>query len=328
LPRDSSNPSRPSGALLAAGVAFISAAWVGNFFVGKMGLRTVPPLRLLAFRLEIAGLVSIPLYLSRPKRPAMGVGGPVRKKTLLDIWTLIYLGFFGVVVNMGGYVIGLNYTTVGHAGLITGLGPVFILLLAWSQGLESLLPLSAFGVVFAFAGAGILSAEHSVEFRSGTLRGDLITLAGTLGFALYTVLGKRVARKYSPSEMNAYNYFVGALFFLPYAIHQAIFLTRTGAWGTIKWTGWAAIVYMALISAVAAYLIYFWALRYVAASRLSAILYVNPVAIAVLGVWLLHDPVTWNLVAGGTLVLVGIYTIEAGHRRNAKSQVVYYKNSA
>lgn len=327
MPHDASNPSRPSGALLAAGVVFIAASWVGNFFVGKLGFRTVPPLRLLSFRLEIAGLVSIPLYFFRPKSPSTVAGGPARKKTLLDLWTLAYLGFFGVVVNMGGYVIGLNYTTVGHAGLITGLGPVFILLLAWSQGLESLLPMSAFGVIFAFTGAGILSAEHSVEFRAGTLRGDLITLAGTLGFALYTVLGKRVARKYSPSEMNAYNYFVGAIFFLPIAIHEAIVLTRTGTWGSLHWTGWFAIIYMALVSAIAAYMVYFWALRYVPASRLSAVLYVNPVAIAVLGVWLLHDPVTWNLVAGGTLVLVGIYTIEAGHRRYAKSQVVYNRSS-
>jgi drug/metabolite transporter (DMT)-like permease len=322
LPRNASNPGRPSGALLAAGIAFATAAWVGNFFVGKLGLRTVPPLRLLSFRLVIAGVVSIPLYLARPKSPSVAAGGPAKKKTLGDLWTFFYLGFFGVVVNMGGYVIGLNYTTVGHSGLITGLGPVFILLLAWAQGLESLLPLSAIGVIFAFTGVGILSAEHSLAFRAGTLRGDLITLAGTLGFALYTVLGKRVAGKYSASEMNAYNYFVGALFFLPYAIHQAVYLTRTGAWGSIRWTGWAAIVYMGIISGIAAYTVYFWALRYIAASRLGAISNANPVVTAVLGVWLLHDVVTWNLVAGGTLVLAGIYAIETAHRRNAKSQVV------
>ncbi len=308
--------------MLAAGIAFATAAWVGNFFVGKMGLRTVPPLRLLSFRLVIAGVVSIPLYLTRPKSPSVAAGGPAKKKTLGDLWTFFYLGFFGVVVNMGGYVIGLNYTTVGHSGLITGLGPVFILLLAWAQGLESLLPLSAIGVVFAFTGVGILSAEHSLEFRAGTLRGDLLTLAGTLGFALYTVLGKRVAGKYSASEMNAYNYFVGALFFLPYAIHQAVYLTRTGAWGSIRWTGWAAVLYMALISGLAAYVVYFWALRYIAASRLGAISNANPVVTAVLGVSLMHDPLTWNLVVGGILVLAGILAIETAHRRNAASQVI------
>lgn len=325
MPREHSNSNRPSGLALAAGVAFVAAAWVGNFFVGKMGLRTLPPLRLLSFRLVIAGVVSIPLYFLRPRRASPG--GPPKKKTLQDLWTFVYLGFFGVVVNMGGYIIGLNYTTVGHAGLITGLGPVFILLFAWWQGLESVLPLSVFGVLAAFTGAGILSAEHSMEFRSGTLRGDLITLIGTLGFALYSVLGKRVAGKYSAAEMNATNYFVGAIFFLPIAVHNAVVLTRTGEWASIKWTGWAAILYMALISAVAAYLVYFWALRHVPASRLGAVLHANPVAIAVLGVWLMHDPVTWNLVVGGTLVLTGIYAIELGHRRNAKSQVTYYSSS-
>jgi drug/metabolite transporter (DMT)-like permease len=316
LPRDASNQARPSSALLAAGIAFASATWVGGFFVGKMGLRTLPPVRLLSFRLMIAGLVSIPLYFSRPKTERVLAGGAEKGKSLRDLWTFFYLGFFGVVVNMGGYVIGLNYTTVGHSGLITGLGPVFILLLAWGQGLETLMPQSVLGVILAFTGVGILSAEHGGQFRSGTLRGDLFTLAGTVGFALYTVLGKRVAGQYSPSEMNAYNYFVGALFLLPFAIHQAVVLTRTRTWGSIGWTGWTAIVYMGAISAVAAYTVYFWALRYVAASRLGAISYANPVVTAMLGVSLMHDPLTWNLVVGGPLVLAGIYAIETAHQRH------------
>jgi len=328
LPRDAPSETRPSGALLAAGIAFATAAWVGNFFVGKLGLRTVPPLRLLSFRLVIAGLVSIPLYLAARESKR----GPGEKRTrgesLRDLWTFFYLGLFGVVLNMGGYVIGLRYTTVGHSGLITGLGPVFILLMAWAQGLEPVMPQAFIGVILAFVGAGILSAEHAGQFgHAGTLKGDLFTLAGTLGFALYTVFGKRVAGRYSATEMNAYNYFVGAIVFLPYAVYQAVLLTRTRTWGSIEWTGWAAILYMGIISAVAAYTVYFWALRYIAASRLGAVSYANPVVTAVLGVWLMHDPVTWNLIAGGTLVLAGIFTIETAHRRYAKSQYLRVINS-
>ncbi len=77
-------------------------------------------------------------------------------------------------------------------------------------------------------------------------------------------------------------------------------------------------VYMAAFASVAAYLVYYWALRYLAASRLAAFSYLLPVMATLLGVLLLpEERVTGHLLGGGALVLVGVYLAEV-HRGAGK----------
>jgi len=164
----------------------------------------------------------------------------------------------------------------------------------------------------AFAGVVVLAVEHGLSLRSGTLRGDLITLAGSLGFALFTVLGKPVAERYDSVTMNAYNYLAGGVLILPLAAHQAMAVSRTTGWGAVAWEGWAALFYMAAIASVLAYVLYFWTLRYLTASRLGAFAYLHPVITTLLGIALLGERLTASLLVGGGLVLAGVYLIESG----------------
>jgi len=226
----------------------------------------------------------------------------------------VQLGFFGVAINQVCFTVGLNYITVGHSALIIGTGPISILLIARALGLEALTLQKMLGMVLAFAGVAVLAAEHGLSLRSGTLRGDLITLAGSLGFALYTVLGKRVAGRYDSVTMNAYNYLVGGILIVPFAVYQAVRLSRSGGWSAVVWPGWAALIYMAAIASVLGYLLYFWTLRYLTASRLGAFGYLHPVITTLLGIGLLGERLTLSLVVGGGLVLAGIYLIEWGPR--------------
>ncbi len=288
------------------------AAWSFNFIMGKIGLAHLGPLRLASFRIVLAGLIMAPVYaFSRLRRSGSAAAAP-RRWSGRDLWRFVYLGFFGVVINQGCFTVGLDYTTVGHSALITGLGPIWILLLAWAQGLEALTARKTVGMVLAFVGVTIIAAEHGLSLHSVTLRGDLITLAGSLGFSLYTVLGKKVAAAYDTVTMNACCYFAGALLALPVAVHEARQVSGEGGWGQIAWQGWAATIYMAGVSSVLAYLAYYWALRYLSASRLGSISYLNPVLSTLLGVGLLGERLTASLGVGGALVLLGVWRIESG----------------
>ena len=304
---------RPSAVRLGGLIALMILMWAINFVIAKTGLQHMDVFALAAFRVELAALILGVLLLVKRARAGGG-----RKLEKGDLWTFGYLGFFMAAVNQMCFTIGLKYTSVGHASLIIGTGPILVLLLARAQGLEHLTVLKVTGMALSFAGVTILAVEQGISLRSGSLRGDLITLAGSLAFACYAVWGKKVAAKYDTLEMNAYNYFSGALLVLPLAVWQAVRMTREGSWGVVGWQGWMAMVYMAAFASVAAYLIYYWALRHLAASRLSAFSYLLPVLATCLGVLLLpEERVTGHLLGGGALVLVGVYVTEV-HRRGAQ----------
>jgi drug/metabolite transporter (DMT)-like permease len=174
----------------------------------------------------------------------------------------------------------------------------------------------------ALAGIAVMASEKGISTHSPSLLGDAITMTGSLGFAMYVVLGKRVAEKYDTLTMTAFNHFAGALIVLPLAIRQASLLGARANWRTVPWAGWAALFYMAIFSSAIAYVFYFWLLRYLEASQLSAFSYLLPVLATILGILWLGEKGSWAQVLGGALALGGLYWIEAGRAPVVKANTL------
>ena len=271
--------------------------WSFNFIIGKITLLHIDALTLVSFRLVLAGLIMLPIYLLTPR---------AKRFDRHDFTSLAGLSLFGAVMNQGCFTVGLNFTTAGHSSIVVGMAPIMILLLARANRLERLTAAKVGGMALSFTGVTLLALEGGFHLRSGTLAGDLITLTGSTGFALYTVYGKKVAGKYDSIAMNAFNAIGGAILLAPMAVWRGIRLD----WGSVGWVGWAGTFYMAAFSSVVAYIIFYWALRYMAPSRLAAISYVEPLIVILLGVFLLGEKLTPHLLGGGALVLAGVYLSE------------------
>jgi drug/metabolite transporter (DMT)-like permease len=285
--------------VLALTLGLMLFLWSFNYIAGKIALRHLDPISLACFRIELAAIIMLPIYFSRRQRAAL---------RLRDLWPFAYLGFWGVVVNQGLFTIGLNYTTSDHSAVIIAVGPIIVLLLARILKLEAITPAKILGMGVAFAGVFLLEAENGSLAHSPFLAGDLITLCGTTGFAIYTVLGKRVAGQYDAIAMNAFNCVAAAIMLAPLSVRQGLHLD----WGAVGWSGWLGMIYMAAASSVAAYTIFYWVLRYLSASRVAAISYFQPIAVILLSVAFLNDHPTRNLLLGTALVLLGVYLAERG----------------
>jgi drug/metabolite transporter (DMT)-like permease len=313
---DSSSPApTPHPILLYGLIGVMVACWTFNFIIGKWGLGYIDPLTLASFRVILAAAILGPVYLGTARRlEAEAAKNGVHRARLgrADLWNFARLGLFGVAMNQVLFTIGLSYTTAGHSSLIIGSGPIFILLLAWTQRLESLTAKKLIGMGMAFSGVAVLAAEHGISLSAGTFRGDVITFIGSLAFAGYAVLSKKVARLYDSVAMNFFSFLAGSLIILPLAIRQAARLD----WAAVEWQGWTALFYMAVFGSVVPYLIFYWTLRHLAASRVAAFGYLHPVMVTTLGVLALGEKITVNLLVGGPLVLAGVYLTEMRPREN------------
>jgi drug/metabolite transporter (DMT)-like permease len=304
---------RPGSITIAVSVALIVAMWALNFIAAKIGLRHLEPLAMATFRVLLAGVVMLPAYLVCRRLPAFAeAASPAKPFSARNLWVFAYLGFFGVVTNQMCFTIGLRYTSVGHSAIIVGMGPVYILVLACLMRLERFTFRKASGMAIAFAGVILLATKTKLGAHSPTLLGDAITMTGSVGFSLYAVLGKRVASQYDSLTMTAFNHFAGAALVLPLAAYEAWKIGAARNWAAIGWESWAATAYMAVFGSAAAYLLYFWLLRYMPASQLSAFSYLLPVVATILGILWLGERGTWGQFVGGALVLTGVYWIESG----------------
>jgi len=274
-------------------------AWSGNFVVAKLTLREMPPLTLLFLRIWMACAILAALYLvsQRRRRPRLRAS---------DWKNFVLLGVLGVAANQAGFITGIQRTTVGHSSLIVSLCPVFVLILATRMKLEPLTWRKAVGMGLCLCGAAVLASEHGSGASRPTLGGDLLTLGGTSAFALYTVYSKRISDRYHTLTLNTFVYAAGALVVTPLAGWQAF----TSPWETVTWRGWLGVVYMALIGSVVAYLIFYYGLTRLPASRVIVLTYLQPVVATTLGIFGLGEETTPHLIAGGVLILTGVYLAE------------------
>jgi drug/metabolite transporter (DMT)-like permease len=70
---------------------------------------------------------------------------------------------------------------------------------------------------------------------------------------------------------------------------------------------WAALAYLIVIGSVVVFVLLVFVIKRWGASRAAYTLVLIPVFTVMYSVWLLDEPVGWELLAGGALVLVGVY---------------------
>jgi len=318
---ETSSGQEPSRIVLGASIGLVILIWAVNFIAAKIGLRSLPAATLASFRVVLAGAVMLPFYRFCSRLPAFAETAESRRRrfTGRDLWTFLYMGFFGVVMNQVCFTVGLRYTSVSHAAVIVGMGPIYTLIFAVLFQLENATWRKAIGMAIAFGGVAVLASENGISAHSPSLLGDAITMTGSIGFAMYVVLGKRLGARYDPLTMTAFSHYAGAVLVLPVAVYRAVLLGSAGQWRAIPWTGWAAMLYMAVFSSAVAYVFYFWLLRYLEASQLSAFTYLLPVVATILGIVWLSEKGSWDQVLGGVLALSGVYSIESGRAAVVKA---------
>jgi drug/metabolite transporter (DMT)-like permease len=320
---EASTGRAPNRIAIAASITLLVVVWAVNFIAAKIGLEYLPPLAMASFRVVMAGMVMVPVYFYCLRLKAFAEAADLGRRGLTrrDLWTFLYLGFFGVTVNQMCFTIGLHFTSVGHAAVIVGLGPLYILILAVLFSLERATGHKVVGMLIALAGVAVLASENGISPQSASIEGDAITMAGSIGFAMYAVLGKRVAEKYDTLTITAFSHFAGALIVLPAAVFEFNNLYGAGNW-PVPWQAWVAILYMAVFGSALAYVFYFWLLRYLEASQLSAFTYLLPVLATVLGIFWLGEKGSWAQVFGGVLALGGVYWTESGRSPAVKDNSI------
>jgi len=273
--------------------------WASNIVAGKEAVSGFSAMGLAQLRLAGATLLFAALFLAWRGRPEVRLRGRQ--------WiALTGVAFNGLTLNQICFINGLARTSVAHTGLIVALGPVMVLALSCLMRLEPLTLPKFLGMLVSFGGVAILTVGGEEAGSAAHWQGDLIVLAGSVSFAYYTIQVKEIANQYDALTLNTLTFALGALLMIPFAA-RSILNVR---WANVTLGAWGGLAFMIVLGTVAAYLFYAFALTELAASRVAAFAYLQPVVAALLGTWLLGERVTLRVVTGGALILLGVYLAE------------------
>jgi drug/metabolite transporter (DMT)-like permease len=277
----------------------VVVCWASNIIAGKQALTGFSALALA--QLRVLGSAVLFLIGALATGRLRGLRISTRKWQLLAV-----IAANGIAANQLTFIGGMARSTVAHTGLIVALGPVMVLAIAVTMRLEVLTSWKIAGMVIAFAGVGILTADKAGQGNGSHVIGDLILLVSTIVFALYIVLLKEVADEFDTLTLNTIIFAMGAVMMLPFCT-RPVLVTN---WRGIDLEAWWGLAFLIVFGSVLPYLLFAYVLTGLAASRAAAFNYLQPVIASALGIWILSEQINSKVVAGGSLILAGVYLTE------------------
>lgn len=216
--------------------------WGTNYEATRIVLQDVPPWTAAATRFAIAS-AAIMVWLGLTE----GFDMKVLRRNALPFAVMGLVGIFGFNATL---FLGMQTSSPVTAALIMGTSPLTISLL---DALIQRQPPRAMALLGM--GIGLLGVALTVGAFSGTRfsGGDLLILAGSLGWAVYTIGCRRWVKGATPLQSAAWTMLAGAL-----ALFVAAFAIETPAvtLSAAPSSAWMSILWMAIPGSVLAYL--FW----------------------------------------------------------------------
>jgi drug/metabolite transporter (DMT)-like permease len=297
---------RPSRTALGQ-LVLVAFLFGGTWPAGKVAVDHVPPITVATARFVIAGLLLLALV--RVRRGSVPL--PARE----DVPLVLALALTGVAAYQAFFLIGLVRTPASDGAiLVPGLIPVFTTLLAWRVFGQRPTGQAALGFAIAIVGL-IIVVDPAGAVSSSRLTGDLILVGGSVCWAVYTILGRRATARFDPLLATTYASVVGALMLAPFSV--------TG-WGKLVHAGastWLAVLYLAPLGTVLAFVLYYDGVHSLGAAKASAFTLLVPVFGVSLSILVLGEPLRAGLAVGGVIVLAGLWLVQRPSRQASAAAV-------
>ncbi len=294
-------PAVKAAGLPAAGrVAVFSAAlaavalWAGTPVVTKLAVAELDPVVVGALRTVVGAAVAVPILLAR----RLAFPASAEARGLLAVSALGGFVAFPLLFSLG-----LERTSAGHGALALAVLPIFtgLIAAAWDRRLPG--RRWWLGAAVALAGTLLLIDRRlGLSAPGASLDGDLLVLLSCLGASAGYVAGARAAREAGSLAVTLWGLGLGGLILVP----LLPFVDLAGALSGLSAVTWGSIAYLGLLSSIAAYAAWYWALAQGDIGRTGLVQFVQPFLALLLAVVVLSEALTWPLLFAGLVIVAGV----------------------
>ncbi len=273
----------------------LALIWGASFLFIKLAVNEVAPVTLVFGRLFFSVLVLGSVALARPS---------LFKGWYRFVGLSLAVAVINYLIPYFGFAWGETQIASGMASILNATTPLFTVLAAsqWpGANREPLTLRRALGVAIGFVGVAVLVGPGVLNLNGGStgiLLGMLVVLVAAVAYAFGALLSRGF--KGSAPLVGPLGSQVAAL---------VLVAPAAAVWGIPahipSWRAIGAIVTLGALGTAVAYLLYFWLINHVGATRTTLVTYLLPCTALIWGALLLSEPVTWNAIAGLALVLLG-----------------------
>jgi drug/metabolite transporter (DMT)-like permease len=228
---------------------------------------------------------------------APGLRAPVLRQP--KVWWPGLWGGFLLATHFWAWIESLHHTTILRSTLFVCLTPLWVGLFEWTF-FRSRPPIRWWaGIGVALIGVVVLQ-DGQAAGQEPTLKGDLLATLGGVLSAAYLMVGRLVRPHVDIVPYGAMVFGATAMWLLPLA-----WVSETPLTG-FKELSWAFLGLMALGPQLIGHLGLNWAVRWVPAPVVAALILLEPVGASFLGFLFLHELPSGGELLGSAVILVGV----------------------
>ena len=274
----------------------IALVWAGSFIVVDATVKQIQPITIAFLRFLIA-------------TPFMIISIFIFKKNQLiklrDLHYFIILGLTGVTFLYIFQYLGIERTTPSTSAVLINTNVIFILFLSVIFLRETITKKRIIGIILSFIGViFVLLAQminDNIVFDNIFLTGCIFIIISALCWAIYSIIGKKIMKKYNPLLVITYIFIMGTLFFLPFISTDII-----AEIGNVNLNGWLYIIYLSIICSVFGYIGWYFILEKTEASKSAVYLNLIPLFGIILS-FFYGEKITIFFILGAILIIYGVY---------------------
>jgi drug/metabolite transporter (DMT)-like permease len=278
-------------------LALATSTWGSAFIAGKYAVLSFEPATVAFLRFFGAAILLFPTMWIMVKNRT--------KPTLKEYGLFAILGLTGIAIYNICFFLASKHAPVIKSSLFIASNPVLIVLLSGLFLKEKITKNNILGMIIALTGvAFIITNGHLLTlFQLGFEPIDWVLLGAVVSWALYSVVGKIVLKKYTAIESTTYAVAFGTLFLLPFALIET-------TWQDVQlatWDAWLAIAHMSVFVTVISFIMYYQGIKEVGAAKASIFINVMPVSAVIMATVFLGETFTFAHAIGAVCVLTGVY---------------------
>lgn len=274
-------------------------AWGTSFLWIKYALREVGPMTLVSWRL-IFGVATTWAILRWNKFHLKWSGK--------EFWLPFALGITSVAVPISLIAFAETRIDSGLAGVLNATMPLWTMVLAhFSLHDETFTVPKFMGLISGIGGIYVLM---NPDFgAAGDVLGQGAMIAATFLYAISTVTQRKYLRGVHPFQTS-----------LPLVMGGMIFITIAAAILEAPYhipqipLTWIACAWMGIMGMGISTVAWFYLINQWGATRTSLVTFVFPPAAVLLGVIFLDEPLHWDILVGGGLIIAGIALVNWRHK--------------
>ena len=270
----------------------------------------LPPFAMVAIRFAFAGLAMLVLV-------AIVARDALRSLTRAQIRDQAIVGLALNVGGLGVTSFGEQTIPSGITALLIALLPIWVAVIGRVVYKDHIAPLSILGIAVGIIGVVILISPDAGDAGLDPL-GLACILFSPLSWGGGSIWSQRRAATPADSRVAV------AIQMLAGSVGGAIVATLLGEWGSVQFGALGgdvifALAYLIVVGSLIAYNIYTWLLRVAPFGLVSTYAYVNPVVAVLAGSFILSEPISAQLIAGGAVVVVGVAIMVTARNRTIAS---------